>query len=88
MQKLELTGESVQVLARFREQGSILAGTKEGSCQGFEIELAIQSPEPEPRLLDLIRQAHRMCFTEAVLTSAVPLSSRHWINGRDVSGQV
>ena len=88
VKKLELTDENVQVLARFREQGSILGGTKEGGCQGFEIQLAIQSPEQETQLLDLIRQAHRMCFTEAVLTNAVAITSRHLINGRDVSGQV
>lgn len=86
--KLALVEERVRVTARFLESGSVLAGTKEGQCKGFEIELSIDSPEPIEEILALIRQAHRMCFTEAALSGQVALTSRHRVNGTDVSGQV
>jgi hypothetical protein len=36
--KLVLRDERVKVTAHFRESGSVLRGTKEGSCEGFKYE--------------------------------------------------
>jgi len=80
--KLALREERVKVVARFLEQGSVLGGTAEGGCEGFEIELWLESDEPIEQITELIRLAHRMCFTEAALAGEVTLVKRHRLNGQ------
>jgi organic hydroperoxide reductase OsmC/OhrA len=82
--KLILRDERVKVTAHFRESGSVLGGTKQGSCDGFEIELAIESDGPPEEIAGLIRLAHRMCFTEDALSGQVALTTRHRLNGRPI----
>jgi len=80
--KLKLHDERAKVVAHFREQGSVLRGTAEGFCEGFEIELHIESDEPAVEIAELIRLAHRMCFTEVALAGPVKLTQRHRLNGQ------
>jgi uncharacterized OsmC-like protein len=82
--KLQIRDERVNVTAHFREQGSVLRGDSEGSCEGFEIELALESDEPPEEIAELIRLSHRMCFTEAALSGRVSLTKRHTVNGQPV----
>jgi organic hydroperoxide reductase OsmC/OhrA len=80
-----LEQESVNVLARFEEQGSVRANTKSGQCLGFEIELVIASPAPEDDLKKLLANAHRMCFTEHALTASIPVTFKHIINSEELA---
>ena len=80
--RLKLEGERVKVGARFSERGSVLQGTKEAGCEGFEIEISLDSQEPAEEIAELIRLAHRMCFTEAALAAEVKLTTRHLLNGQ------
>jgi organic hydroperoxide reductase OsmC/OhrA len=82
--RLALREERVAVSARFSEQGSVLRGTREGRCEGFHIELAIESDEPAEELAELVRLAHRMCFTEAALAAAVEITTADLVNGRPI----
>jgi hypothetical protein len=84
--KLELGGQRVRVTARFSERGSVLRGTKEGACEGFEIEISLDSREPAAAIAELLRLAHRMCFTEAALAAEIALTTRHLLNGRPLPG--
>lgn len=79
--KLTLHDERAKVVAHFREQGSVLQGTAAGFCEGFEIELQLESDEPAAEIAELIRLAHRMCFTEVALAGPVKLVQRHRLNG-------
>jgi uncharacterized OsmC-like protein len=80
--KMVLGDARVKVLAHFREQGSVLRGTAEGYCEGFEVEMAFESEEAEEEIAELIRMARQMCFTESALTEEVELAHRYWLNGR------
>jgi len=82
--KLALRDERVKVTAFFREQGSVLQGSAEGMCEGFDIELFIESDEPAEEIAELIRLSHRMCFTESALTGNIPLTKRHSLNGQPI----
>ncbi len=82
--KLVLRDERVKVTAHFREQGSVLRGTSEGMCEGFDIELSIESDEPAEKIAELIRLSHRMCFTEVALAREVRLRKRHNLNGQPI----
>ena len=79
--KLKLDDERVRIIARFEEQGSVLAGTKTGRCLGFEIQLSVESPEPAQAISGLLRQAHATCYTEDALRGSVELISTHLLNG-------
>jgi len=81
--KLILRSDRVKVVAHFHEHGSVLAGTAGCMCEDFEIELAVESDEPEEKISELIRLAHRMCFTEDVLSRKVDVKTRHLLNGRE-----
>lgn len=80
--KMVLGDARVKVQAHFREQGSVLRGTAEGYCEGFEVEMAFESEEEEEEIAELIRMARQMCFTESALTEEVELTHRYWLNGR------
>jgi hypothetical protein len=82
--KLQLRDATVRVVSHFREQGSVLAGTKAGFCEDFTIELSVDSDEPHASVLSLIRQAHRMCFTEHALSSSPPIRTAHRLNGQPI----
>ena len=82
--KLALRDERVTVTAFFREQGSVLQGSAKGMCEGFDIELFIESDEPPEEISELIRLSHQMCFTESALTGNVQLTQRHSLNGQPI----
>ncbi len=82
--KLVLHDERVKVLAHFRESGSVLAGTAQGMCEGFDIQLSVESDAPVELIAELMRLAHRMCFTEDALSGRVKLNTRHFLNGKAI----
>ena len=82
--KLVLRDERVKVLAHFRESGSVLAGTAQGSCEGFDIRLSVESDAPAEEIAELMRLARRMCFTEDALSGRVKLNARHFLNGEAI----
>jgi organic hydroperoxide reductase OsmC/OhrA len=80
--KLALRDERVKVVAHFRESGSVLAGTKEGACHGFDIEVSIESDASAQDIAALLRLAHHMCFTEDALSGNTRVTARHRLNGQ------
>ncbi|HEY3345802.1 MAG TPA: hypothetical protein VGJ97_12790 [Anaerolineaceae bacterium] len=80
--KLAIRNERVKVTAHFHEQGSILQGTRQGRCDGFEVEILLDSDEPAEKLSELMRLSHSMCFTEAALLVPAPVTSHHTVNGQ------
>lgn len=80
--KIILRNERVKVIAHFAESGSVLGGTQRGVCRGFSIELSLESEIPTEEIATLIRLSHQMCFTEAALSSPVPLTMSHIVNGQ------
>lgn len=79
--KLNVQKETVKVTAHFREQGSVLRGDATAFCDGFDIEIKIESEESSETIRDLIRLARQMCFTEAALTGQTPVTLSASLNG-------
>lgn len=71
----------MRVVAHFREEGAVLAGTQQGFCEDFDIELSINGDMPKEEITTLIRLAHQMCFTESALTGTPRITTRHVFNG-------
>jgi organic hydroperoxide reductase OsmC/OhrA len=82
--RLTLRNESVRVVAHFEEEGSVLAGTQQGTCNGFFIELSLEADHNVEEIIKLIRLAHRMCFTESALTRTIELKTTHLFNGQPI----
>jgi organic hydroperoxide reductase OsmC/OhrA len=79
-----MKNEHVLVRAKFHEQGSVLKGDAEGFCDGFEVQITLDSDAPQSELKDLIRIARRMCFTEKALTGEVGVEVTQKINGIEI----
>jgi organic hydroperoxide reductase OsmC/OhrA len=75
-----LRDERVKVIGRFHEQGSVLRGDAEGFCDGFEIEIVIESDEPASEIRELVRLARQMCFTEQALAGNTPITVHQTLN--------
>lgn len=78
--KLAIRNEKVNVTAHFHEQGSVLRGDAEGFCDGFEIEILIDSDEDPQKIADLVRISREMCFTEKALMGSVPVKVSQQLN--------
>jgi uncharacterized OsmC-like protein len=79
--RLTLKDERVKVIAHFREEGAVLAGTQQGFCEDFDIELSLNGEIPEEEIRKLIRLAHQMCFTESALKGTPKIATKHLYNG-------
>ncbi len=84
MRKLAVRDERVKVLARFREEGSVLRGDKHGMVESFEIQLSLDSDLPQQEIIEMMRLAHRMCFTEDTLSKEVKPVYQHFLNGQPI----
>lgn len=82
--RLTLKDERVKVIAHFREEGAVLAGTQRGFCEDFDIELSLNGDLPDDEIVKLIRLAHQMCFTESALNIVPKIISRHIYNGQEI----
>jgi len=81
---MSIRNDRVTVTAHFHEQGSVLRGDAEGFCDGFEVEISLESDEVPEKIAELIRLARRMCFTEKALMGSVPVSVTQTINGQKI----
>jgi uncharacterized OsmC-like protein len=79
--RIALKDERVKVIAHFREEGAVLAGTQQGFCEDFDVELSLNGEVPAEAIAVLIRLAHQMCFTESALTREIKITARHVYNG-------
>lgn len=84
MRKLTVKDLRVKVIAHFREDGSVLKGDKRGYVDGFEVEISFETEETGEDVQEALELAHRMCFTEAAITQAVPVTAKHVINGVEI----
>ena len=82
--RFTLRNESVRVVAHFEEEGSVLAGTQQGTCKGFSVELSLEGDQDVAEIVALIRMAHRMCFTESALTQTIDVKTSHLFNGQPI----
>jgi organic hydroperoxide reductase OsmC/OhrA len=78
--KLNIHNERVKVTGRFHEQGSVLRGDAEGFCDGFDVEIQIESSEPASKIAELVRLARQMCFTERALAGNTPITVHQVLN--------
>jgi hypothetical protein len=86
--RFRLRNEKVSVVAHFEEEGSVLGGTQQGVCKGFSIELSMEGDQDVEDIIQLIRMAHRMCFTEYALSHTIEVTTSHLFNGQPIDATI
>jgi uncharacterized OsmC-like protein len=81
MMKMHVNKARVHVTAHFRAEGSVLGQTVQGSCDGFETRLEVESDEPPERLAGLIRNAENGCYVLQTIRHPVPVQTAVVVNG-------
>lgn len=72
----------VHVRMRNKQEGSVLQGTVQASCLGFDTELAIESDAPPEAIRRLVAVAERGCYTMQALLQPVAFQRTVTLNGQ------
>jgi len=81
MMQIEIKKAHVRVVMRNKQEGSVLQGTVQAACLGFESHLEVESDEPPERVAALVRQAENGCYTLQALVNPVPFERTVTLNG-------
>lgn len=82
MMKIDVKKARVHVTMRNKTEGSVLQGTVQSNCLGFETRLELESDEPPERIRQLMRNAEHGCFTMQALLAPVTISRSATLNGQ------
>ena len=82
MLKVSVDKARVHVTMRNKTEGSVLQGTVQASCLGFETRLEIESREPPERVQQLVVMAERGCYTMQALLAPVSFTHTTTLNGQ------
>ena len=80
MMKISVDKARAYVRMRNKSEGSVLQGTVQATCLGFETRLEIESQEPPERIRALVRNAEHGCFTVQALLSPVEVTRAVYLN--------
>lgn len=81
MMKVPITKARVTVLAKYRQEGSVLARTIEASCAGVETHLEVESPASPAEVAGVVRNAEHGCFTIQAIRKPAPVTTTVSLNG-------
>ncbi len=81
MLKVSVRKARVHVTMRNKVEGSVLQGTVQAGCLGFETRLEIESDEPPERVQQLVAMAERGCYTLQALLAPVEFQRSVTLNG-------
>lgn len=79
--KTKILKARVLVEARFKSEGSVLAGTVRAASPGFATRLEIESGEPAEKIAAAARNAENGCYVLQALLQPVPVERRFTLNG-------
>jgi len=81
MMKIEVKKARCHVTMRNKSEGSVLQGTVQAACLGFETKLELESDEPPERIRQLLRNAEHGCFTMQALLAPVSFERSATLHG-------
>ena len=83
---MPIANASAQVTAHFQRTGSVLRGTAEGRCTGFEVVLSLDADAPLEKVRRVLEMAHATCYTESALRGEMSIAFTHKVNGEEIGG--
>jgi hypothetical protein len=81
MMKTKIDKAKVFVTAKFKSEGSVLAGTVRAASPGFATRLEIQSSEPAKKVAAVVRNAENGCYVLQTILNPVPVERSFTLNG-------
>ena len=81
MMKINVDKARVHVSMRNKSEGSVLQGSIQATCLGFETRLELESNEPVERIQALLRNAEHGCYTLQALLAPVEIRRSATLNG-------
>ena len=85
MMKIDVRKARCHVTMRNKSEGSVLQGTVQATCLGFETKLELESDEPPERIQQLLRNAEHGCYTMQALLAPVSFARTTILNGQLLS---
>jgi hypothetical protein len=85
MMKINVDKARVFVRMRNKTEGSVLQGTVEATCLGFETRVELESAESVTRIRELLRNAEQGCFTLQALVRPVDITRSVFLNGQPLT---
>ena len=70
------------VKGEFDQRGKFGLAAVPAACKRFTYELVVQSPEPEARILELLRMMERSCYATNTLRQPAEVIPRLVLNGK------
>ena len=80
MMKISVDKARAYVRMRNKSEGSVLQGTVQATCLGFETRLEIESQEPPDRIRALVRNAEHGCYTMQALLHPLEVARSVYLN--------
>ncbi len=86
MLKVRVDKARMEVVARYKVEGSVLNDAVTADMVGVETRLELDSPESPQKVARLIRNAERGCFVMQALIKPVPVTAVTMLNGQPLDG--
>ena len=87
MLKISVQKARVHVTMRNKQEGSVLQGTVQAGCLGFETRLELESDEPPDRIAQLVRTAENGCYTMQAVMGDTQVTTSVTLNGEPLPGK-
>ena len=81
MLKTHIDKARVVVIARFKNEGSVLRETVQAEGLGVETHCEITSREPPEKIAKVIRNAEAGCYVIQTIRKPTPVKSKYALNG-------
>ena len=82
MLKLQIDRARMEVVARYRVEGSVLNDSVQADMLGVQTRLELESPAPPDTVARLVQTAERGCFVMQALIKPVPVTAVTVLNGQ------
>lgn len=81
MLKTHIEKAKVFVIARFKNEGSVLRETVQAEGLGVETRCEITSSEPAEKIAKVVRNAEAGCYVIQTIRNPTPVKSEYTLNG-------
>jgi organic hydroperoxide reductase OsmC/OhrA len=81
MLKTHIEKAKVFVIARFKNEGSVLRETVQAEGLGVETRCEITSAEPAEKIAKVVRNAEAGCYVIQSIRNPTPVKSEYTLNG-------
>ena len=83
--KVNIAGAKVELTVRFSRKGSVLASTVDCQCDGVDVRVKVDSPDPAERVAQVVRNAEAGCYVIQTIRKPTATTTSLEVNGMAVA---